>query len=97
LLSDDNQSEGNGQVVREILQYLVENPDAKDTTEGILKWWLGNGRMWRKDEVQKAVDFMTSKGWLTKRKTSPKRDVYGINKDRLQEIRSFLQQSGDNS
>lgn len=27
-------------VATEILQYLVEHPQARDTVEGVLKWWL---------------------------------------------------------
>jgi hypothetical protein len=78
---------------------MVEHPDAKDTLEGIYKWWLlPKGYSERgKDEVQKALDLLTSKGWLTKRGTVPSREFYGINRDRLQEIRSFLQQFGASS
>jgi hypothetical protein len=30
-------------VIRHILQYLIDHPDAKDTTQGILRWWLVGG------------------------------------------------------
>jgi len=97
-LSDKSRSGAEEQVIRGILQYLVEHPDAKDTPEGIHKWWLpeerGDGG---RDEVQKALDLLTSKRWLTKRGTVPSKEFYGINKDRLQEIRSFLQQSSGGS
>ena len=85
----------NEQVIRGILQYVVDHPDAKDTLEGILKWWRPKDKSeWRKGDVQEGLDFLISKRWLTKRKTSPSKEIYGINKDRLQEIRSFLLQSG---
>lgn len=78
-------------VIRELLHYLVEHPDSKDTPEGILKWWLPEGHAeWRKEDVQKALDFLTSKGWLTKRETAPSNKIYGINKDQLEEIKKFL-------
>jgi hypothetical protein len=74
---------------------LVEHPDAKDTLEGIHKWWLSEGQSnWRRDKVQKALDVLTSKGWLTKRGTIPSKQIYGINSDRLEEIKSFLQHVG---
>jgi hypothetical protein len=64
--------------------------DAKDTMEGILKWWLPVGGGKGKERVQKALDFLTSNGWLTKRETIPPKRLYGINKERLSEIRDFL-------
>jgi hypothetical protein len=65
--------------------------------EGILKWWSPDGHVWGRGEVQDALDLLTSKGWLTKRGTVPSKEIYGINKDRLQEIRSFLLQPGGSS
>jgi hypothetical protein len=94
-LSDKGQPGDDQQVTRGILQYLVEHPDAKDTLEGIYKWWLPKAHNERgKEEIRKALDLLTLKGWLTKRRTVPSKEFYGINKDRLQEIRNFLQQSG---
>ena len=82
------------EAVRGILQYLVEHPDAKDTIEGILKWWLpARHRGWLNEEVQGALDFVTSKGWLTKRETTPSKTIYGANKDRFDEIQNFLRVS----
>jgi len=96
-LNPRDRPEINEQVIRGILQYLVEHPDAKDTDEGILKWWLPDGHRWGKKEVQAALDLLSSKEWLTKRGAAPAREFYGMNKDRLQEIRSFLQQSSSSS
>jgi hypothetical protein len=84
---------GGEEVIRGILQYLVEHPDAKDTPEGIHKWWLKGQSERSRDEVQKAVDSLTSRGWVTKRGTIPSKEIYGINRNRLQEIEIFLQQS----
>jgi len=89
-LSDRNQAESVEQVIREILQYLVEHPDAKDTMEGILKWWLPVGCGKGHERVQKALDFLTSKGWLTERKTTRLKKIYGVNKDQLKEVKNFL-------
>jgi hypothetical protein len=95
-LSHQDQS-GRDEVIRAILQYLVEHLDAKDTVEGVSKWWLADSHRWGRRDVQVALDLLTLKGWLTKREAVPANEFYGINKDRLQEIRSFLQQSGAGS
>src|SRR5215475_10925951 len=40
-----------------ILQYLLEHPDAKDTPEGIYKWWLSAGsENPGHEKVQEALD-----------------------------------------
>ena len=93
-MSDEAQPKSDTRVSREILRYLVEHPDAKDTIEGILKWWLPDGHRWGSVDVQKALDLLTSKGWLTKRETIPSKEIYGINRNRLADIERFLLQSG---
>jgi hypothetical protein len=85
----DNPSAPKAKASRGILDYLIRHPDAKDTIEGILKWWLPPGD-WDKEEVQQALDDLTSKGWLTERRTTADQTVYGINKDRVRAIEEFL-------
>jgi hypothetical protein len=83
-------------LVRLILQYLIEHPDAKDTLEGILKWWLPEAQgEWGKEDVQKGLHVLTSKGWLLRLRTSPSEEIYGVNKDKLAEIRTFLSREGN--
>jgi len=93
-LSHQDQPGGEEQVIRGILQYLVEHPDAKDTAGGILKWWRPKDQSeWRKEDVQEALDFLTSKGWLTMRNTSQSQKIYGFNMNLREEIRTFLDES----
>jgi hypothetical protein len=78
-------------LLREILRYLVDHPDAKDTREGIHNWWLPGGHVeWENEEVQAALDLLIAKGWLTKRETSPAQTIYGLHKERVEEITRFL-------
>ena len=81
-------------VTREILHYLIEHPDAKDTIEGIRRWWKPEGRReWRSNEVQITLERLLSKNWLIVRELSPTQKVYGVNKKHIQEIQEFLLKS----
>lgn len=84
------------EVIRGILRYVAEHPDAKDTVEGIVKWWrLGDEVEWAENPVQEALDILISKGWLVKRDIAPLKSVYGVNKDHLGAIKNFLRASGN--
>jgi chromosome segregation ATPase len=79
--------------IREILQYLIEYPNAKDTLQGILRWWLPGGETeGTEEEVQESLDILVARGWLTQRHTSSSHMLYGMNIDKLEEIEKFLQE-----
>ena len=90
-MSHKGRSEHAEPVIFGILQYLVEHPDAKDTFDGILKWWRPKDKPeWRKHDVQEGLDFLISKGWLTVRNTSQPQKIYGFNTELMEEMREFL-------
>ncbi len=84
-------SGGRKKLVREILQYLVGNPEAKDTIEGIRACWLTEGSS--EEGLQAALDQLVSRGWLTRREITPSEIIYGVNAQRLEEIKAFLSES----
>jgi hypothetical protein len=76
---------------RELLNYCIEHPDAKDTVEGILSWWFRAGAArWRVDEVKTVLDELTAMGWLSSRSIRQTEVIYGLNKDKAPEIVKFL-------
>ena len=79
-------------VIRDILHYLLEHPDAKDTRDGILRWWIPQ-RASESDMsvVQDALDALVSKEWMSKRETVPDRVIYSMNKDHLEEIQASIE------
>ena len=82
-------------VIRDILQHLITHPDAKDTMQGILQWWLPGGLMvWAEGEVQEALDMLVARGWLTQRQVTLTQKIYGLNKEHVEAIQEFLRTLG---
>lgn len=51
-------------ILRHILHYLIQHPDAKDTVQGVLRWWLTGGIMqWEEAAVQDALDQAVVRAW----------------------------------
>jgi hypothetical protein len=82
-------------VIQALLHYLISNPDAKDTTEGIRRWWLSKAyREQSLEEIEETLDFLASKSWLTLRITSQQK-IYGLNKDSIEQIEHYLKHAVD--
>jgi hypothetical protein len=78
-------------MVHVILRYFIENPDAKDTADGIQKWWIPkSGVELTRGEVRDALDFLGSKGWVIKRALPSSKIIYSVEGSRFEEIRSFV-------
>ena len=79
-------------VIRDILRYLSEHPDAKDTRDGILRWWISQGtNVPEVDVVQEALDALVAKRWMFKRETMPDQVIYSMNKDHLRDIQASVE------
>jgi DNA-binding MarR family transcriptional regulator len=83
-----------------ILDYLSDNPDAGDTLEGILQWWLLTRSIkFELRTVSDAVASLVAEGLIVEEKGPDSRSIYRIRKieedrqkilDKLKEIRSSL-------
>lgn len=94
LLKGDLCLNGKPQISHEILAYLAEHPDARDTLEGVVQWWLLDRKIrYQTGLVREALTELVDKGLILENTDRDSRAHYRINRDRLNEILAFLGQS----
>jgi hypothetical protein len=78
-------------IAERILAYLIENPNAQDTLEGIIEWWLLD-RFTKSHaaKVKKALDEMVVAGLVLERRGKESRMYYKVNRAKLKEISAIL-------
>ena len=74
-----------------ILAYLMDNPEAQDTLEGIVDWWLMQQEIKRNVVLVKiAVDGLIHKGFLLERHGDDMRKYYQVNREKMPEISTLI-------
>jgi hypothetical protein len=80
-------------IAYEILKYLIDNPNAQDTLEGIVQWWLPEGTVKRQAvAVREALSVLAADHLVLAREGKDSRIRYKINGRRRAKILSLLQQ-----
>ena len=80
--------------VYRILRYLVENPNAQDTLEGVVEWWLRDKYTKRNVmRVKEALEELVSADLILQRQGKESRIYYKINPQKLKEIKALLSHS----
>jgi|SRR5882672_8615965 len=74
-----------------ILKYLVENPNAQDTLEGIVEWWLLDRlTVSHAATVKKALVDLVVGDLVLERRGKDSRIYYKINRRKLKEVSALL-------
>jgi hypothetical protein len=82
---------GKKEIAREILQYLISNPHAEDSLEGIARWWLERTRIERTvDEVRESLQILLDRGLILARRGKAGPARYHMNLEKHREITQFL-------
>jgi Fe2+ or Zn2+ uptake regulation protein len=80
-------------VAHQILNYLFQNPEAQDTLEGIVQWWLLDRKIERQTvEVKEALAKLVTEGFVIEHKTNDSRTHYSINPEKKADIGAVLSQ-----
>lgn len=78
-------------ICQEILAYLAEHPDAKDTIEGIIEWWLLEQKIKHQAKmVKEALEELVDKGLLVEQQGKNVHTYYQLNRDTYEKIRSLV-------
>ena len=71
----------------EIMSYLTERPDAKDTLEGIIQWWLlERNIIVQTGKVKEALTELVNRGLVIQRMGRDSQISYCINQSKYREI-----------
>jgi hypothetical protein len=75
------------------LAYLVEHPDAQDTLEGIIEWWLVEQEIKHQTAaVKEVLAELVNKELVIEHQEIDSRSHYRINRQKSREIRALLKQ-----
>jgi hypothetical protein len=70
------------QIAHEILAYLSDHPDAEDTLEGIVQWWLLERKIkYQRDLVKEAISELIKNQLIVVNKRARDTIVYRLNRD----------------
>jgi predicted transcriptional regulator len=77
----------------QILAYLVEHPEAQDTVEGIVEWWLLERAIkFQETKIIKALSELVAKGLIVEHKSGDSQIHYRINQNKNEEIQKLIKQ-----
>jgi hypothetical protein len=81
-------------IADKVLAYLVEHPQAQDTMEGIVEWWLLEQRIrCAIADVEAALSDLVRNNFLIAVQRPDGRISYGLNREREREIRRHLRET----
>jgi Fe2+ or Zn2+ uptake regulation protein len=75
----------------EILEYWVDHPDAQDTLNGIVQWWLLDRRIrYQREQVREALAELVRQELVVEVRSPDSQSRYRINQSKLKEIEAWI-------
>ena len=86
------------EVAREILAYLSDHPEARDTLEGIVHWWMLERKIRSQIAlVREAIKELVEEGFLLEEPIPGAKKSYQVNLKRQDEIQRLVRTAGGSS
>lgn len=81
------------EIGREILAYLSDHPQARDTLEGIVEWWLLERKIkYQTKIIKEALSELVDKRLVFERQEKDLKYHYGIIPTAIERVLAFLKQ-----
>jgi len=81
-------------ITRHVLNYLIDHPDAQDTLEGIVQWWLVEEEIKQQTaRVKGVLDDLVKMNYLLESKGMDSRRRYRINQSKIKEISNLIEKT----
>jgi hypothetical protein len=78
-------------IAEEILSYFAAHPDAQDTLEGIVEWWLLEQKIAvQAARVKEALSGLVAEGLIIERRAGGSRSLYKLNRRRLKTVLKMI-------
>jgi len=75
----------------EILEYWFDQPDAQDTLNGIVQWWLLDRRIrYQREQVREALAELVRQELVVEVRSPDSQSRYRINQSKLKEIEARI-------
>jgi hypothetical protein len=74
---------------RLVLLYLLRQPAAADTIEGVRSWWLRDTGEVNQALLRTVLDELSERGWLVTRGDQPENRIYSLNERARKAVERF--------
>jgi hypothetical protein len=92
-LADQRKQDETWTVALKILRYLAEHPNAADTADGVLEWWLLKQSIFDEERVvEKALAGLVEQKLIFKVEAADRR-YYHLNAGRIEESRTLIREA----
>src|SRR5215510_9110655 len=85
-------------IAQDILAYLIEHPQAADTLEGIIQWWILEQQIKRwSTQIEAALAELAARKLIIKGKGSDGQTRYRLNSRKIARIKALLEEEANDA
>jgi hypothetical protein len=93
-LKKEDEGDATWEIALRILNYLAENPQAADTVEGILQWWLLERTIVEEQQaVEGALYLLVELDLIIEVGAADARRHYHLNAERIEMVRKLIREA----